>query len=95
MAFSRREFIGFSAAFAAGRAFAAPAGLFATGTPNLRIGVVSDIHVDAPKGDFMIFGDTTTFESTLRYFRSVGVDGVVIAGDMADCGMRKIGRAHV
>jgi len=88
MSFSRREFIGFSAAFAAGRAFAAPAGLFGAGTPNMRIGVISDIHVDAPKGDFMIFGDTTTFESTLRYFRSVGVDGVVIAGDMADCGMR-------
>ena len=85
---SRRDFLRLSAALAASRAFAAPAGLMSAGVPNLRIGILSDIHVDAPKRDFRIFGDTRTFVKALEYFRSRKVDGVVIAGDMADTGMR-------
>lgn len=88
---SRRHFLTGTAALAVTRPARAvwPFGeSAAAGTPRLRLGVISDIHVDAPKGDFMIFGDTTTFEATLRYFNDRDVDGVVIAGDMADCGMR-------
>ena len=87
---TRRSFLGASMAFgalSAGRAFAAPPGFFG-GTPLLRIGVLSDIHIDAPKRDFRIFGDTRTFEKALAYFRERNVDGVIIAGDMADTGMR-------
>ena len=93
-ALTRRSFLCGSAAFgmSALPAFGWPrwlgGGESRPSSLRLRLGVVSDIHIDAPKGDFMIFGDTTTFEVTLRYFRSRGVDGVVIAGDMADCGMR-------
>ena len=89
---TRRNFLLGSAAFGSAPAFGWPrwlgGGESSPSGLRLRLGVISDIHVDAPKGDFMIFGDTTTFEATLRYFRSRGVDGVVIAGDMADCGMR-------
>lgn len=87
---TRRSFFGASVAFgalSAGRAFAAPPGFFG-GAPLLRIGVLSDIHIDAPKRDFRIFGDTRTFEKALAYFRERDVDGVIIAGDMADTGMR-------
>lgn len=87
---TRRNFLTGTVALAASYEARALESLSAKTTekPKLRLGVISDIHVDAPKGDFMIFGDTTTFESTLRYFRERAVDGVVITGDMADCGMR-------
>lgn len=55
--------------------------------PNLRLGLISDIHVCAEDGDFNKFGDTETFEHALKWFRDQGVDGVVIAGDMAENGM--------
>ena len=90
MDFSRRSFIGgaFSFGALAGcRAFRAPAGLFSGDGAKLVLGVVSDIHVDAGKGDFRKFGDTAQFERTLRWFDAQGVDGVVVAGDMADNGM--------
>ena len=90
MAVSRRSFIGGAlslGAFAGCRAFRAPAGLFADGTPGLVLGVISDIHVDAAPGDYRKFGDTVQFEKTLRWFDAQGVDGVALAGDMADNGM--------
>ena len=50
------------------------------GDPNLVIGIVSDIHLRG--------ADTAeTFIHTLEYFRSLKVDGVIIAGDMADQGL--------
>lgn len=65
--------------------------------PNLRLGLISDIHVCAEDGDFNKFGDTETFEHALKWFRDQGVDGVVIAGDMAENGMiaqlKKVGEA--
>lgn len=65
--------------------------------PNLRLGLLADIHVCAEDGDFNKFGDTRTFEHALAWFREQGVDGVVIAGDMADNGMiaqlKKVGEA--
>ena len=48
--------------------------------PNLRMGVLSDIHVcdDESEG---------SFRHALEYFRDKEVDGVIIAGDMADHGL--------
>jgi len=90
MNISRRAFLGGAASFGAlsgCRMFTAPTGYFAGAGANLTLGVISDIHIDAGKGDFMKFGDTETFEKTLRWFDAQGVDGVVIAGDMADNAM--------
>ena len=49
------------------------------GKPRLKIGIVSDIHIRDIKS-------ASTFEHTLEYFRSQNVDGVIIAGDIADYG---------
>ena len=90
MRFSRRSFLGGAlsfGAFAGSRAFAVPAGFFSPSHAKLVLGVVSDIHVDTGRGDFRKFGDTAQFEKTLRWFDAQGVDGVVVAGDMADNGM--------
>lgn len=51
-----------------------------TVTPNIRIGVLSDIHVSNEE-------EAATFRHALEYFRSQDVDGVLIAGDMADHGL--------
>ena len=45
----------------------------------VRLGVLSDIHLTTP-------GSEDTFIKALRYFDSRRVDGVVIAGDLADRG---------
>ena len=90
MAVSRRSFLGgaFSLGALSGcRVFTAPTGFFSGSGANLTLGVISDLHIDAAKGDFMKFGDAAQFERTLRWFDAQGVDGVVVAGDMADNGM--------
>lgn len=90
MAVSRRSFLGgaFSLGALSGcRAFRAPAGFLSGSGANLTLGVISDIHIDAGKGDFKKFGDAEQFERTLRWFDAQSVDGVVVAGDMADNGM--------
>ncbi len=88
---SRRSFLGgaFSCGALAccGRAFAAPAGLLSGAGAKLTLGVVSDLHIDVGRGDFRKFGDAAQFERTLRWFDEQGVDGVIVAGDMADNGM--------
>lgn len=65
--------------------------------PKLTLGLLADIHVGDEEGDFNKFGDTATFQHALEWFRDQGVDGVIIAGDMADNGMRsqlkKVGAA--
>ena len=49
------------------------------GEPNLKIGILSDIHItDA--------ASTGTLRKAFEYFREKKVDGVMIAGDMADDG---------
>lgn len=50
------------------------------GNPNLRIGILSDIHITTA-------ASADTFKHALEYFRSRNVDGVLIAGDMADHGL--------
>ena len=90
MDFSRRSFIGGALSFGAlagCRAFRAPVGLFSGDGANLILGVISDIHVDCGRGDFKKFGDSAQFEKTLHWFDEQGVEGVVVAGDMADNGM--------
>ena len=62
-----------------GCAFPAPHGAFCGGTPNLRFGVLSDIHLKNP-------GDEKHLLNALRYFRDHGADGVLVAGDIADTG---------
>lgn len=68
-----------------GKAIAAPAvkknaqAVKPKGKAKARIGIISDIHI--------IGRDSTDlFEKALRYFRSQDVDGVIVAGDMADWG---------
>ena len=50
------------------------------GKPKLQIGVLSDIHIRTEK-------NIPVFQKALQYFRDKGVDGVIIAGDMADWGL--------
>jgi len=81
---NRREFLQRSTALAGAAYLGSPAlaeTIATLGEPNLVIGIVSDIHLRG--------ADTAaTFIHTLEYFRSLKVDGVIIAGDMADTGMR-------
>ena len=96
MQISRRWFIGGLASWGAMgglRGFAAPAGAYSQGKPRLRFGVVSDIHFRcyARTGNAKKEADwqanVATFLKTLEWFRDQQVDGVMIAGDMADNGM--------
>lgn len=57
--------------------------------PNLRVGLAADIHINQ-------WRDTSDrFKALLRYFDSAKVDGVLVAGDLADSGvvdeLRKVG----
>lgn len=80
---NRREFLGRSAALAGAAYFGTQtlANEVATlGEPNLVVGILSDIHLQGP--------DTNeTFIHALEYFREQRVDGVIVAGDMADHGL--------
>ena len=88
--FSRRWFIGGLASFGAfgGCRFFSGHSL-ASGVPNLKFGVVSDIHITKVGADeeMSAWGNNLTFRHTLEWFREQGVDAVVIAGDIADNGM--------
>lgn len=61
----------------------------AVGTPRLKFGVVSDIHLNrlSRKPETYAYGSSTTFKAALEYFRDRGVDAVVCAGDMSDRGV--------
>ena len=84
---SRRGFLGGVAAF--GALAGCRTGLLCGDKPQLRFGVVSDVHVRlAVGGGSLAEGyNTDTLEQTFAYFRDCGVDAVVIAGDMADKGL--------
>ena len=89
---SRRFFIGGLASFAAlgpRRIFAAVPGSFTYGTPELSVGVLSDVHVCLAKGGRKLKNsyDTTHLEKAFAWFRDNGADAVVIAGDMAHSGL--------
>ena len=76
---SRRSFLGGAACLGLAGCVS-PGGLFAGDRPNLRFGVLSDIHVTD-------WASTEVFRKALRYFRDRGVDAVMIAGDLADHGL--------
>lgn len=63
------------------------------GAESLRLGVLSDIHVSTPEcvahdeHAERCLGTLEPFERALRYFRSRGVDAVVIAGDLTEFGL--------
>lgn len=80
---NRREFLQCSTALAGTAYLDTPSlakAIATLGEPNLVIGIVSDIHLQG--------ADTAgTFIHTLEYFRDRMVDGVIVAGDMADQGL--------
>jgi hypothetical protein len=89
---SRRWFIGGLAswgAFGGNRVFGALPGKYSGGTPKLKFGVVSDVHLRVnPKGPGLTPGyDTATLEHTLTWYRDQGVDAVAVVGDIADRGI--------
>ena len=90
---SRRGFLGgvFSlGAFAGLRAFAVAPGSASYGTPNLRVGVISDIHVSylpgAKERKPYEHGSGECFLGTLQYFDQQKVDAVLVAGDLTNFG---------
>ena len=88
---SRRFFIGGAVSFGAfaGCRFFESHDFRAGGSPNLKFGVVSDIHIMRVGADEKMteWGNNQVFRHTLEWFRDQGVDAVMIAGDMADNGM--------
>ena len=78
MSLSRRAFLGSVAAFAAADGLG-----LANGSPRLKFGVLSDIHIYPLRPE----GSVERFLTALRYFRDHGADAVVIAGDLADWGI--------
>ena len=89
---SRRFFIGgLASAMVLGprRLFSAPQDAFAGGKPALTFGLLSDIHIALDKGGRQLhprYG-TDTLVKAFEWFRDNGADAVVIAGDMAHCGL--------
>ena len=61
---------------ASGACFAAAGGFASAGkTPNLRVGILSDVHVDSAR-------PAQNLERALRYFDTRKVDAVLITGDL-------------
>ena len=83
---NRRQFIGGAFALAGAAAFARST----IGMPNLKVGILSDIHVSPPD----MFGSQEAIdmlEKTLRFFLKENVDAVLIAGDLTNDGtMREL-----
>ena len=77
MILSRRSFLigGSAAALASGCR-----GPRFIGSGDLRLGVISDIHIREPES-------AETTERAFRFYRSRGVDAVLIAGDLSDWGL--------
>lgn len=92
MNISRRFFIGgLASALAMGprRFFAATPDTFVYGKPDLIFGVISDVHLSLSKDGKTLaksYGNEHLLKA-FKYFRDNGADAVVIAGDMANCGM--------
>ena len=84
---TRREFVSGIGAFGGLGLFGAVPGSCLDGTPNLRFGVLSDLHIRCVKGDCGYDGGPEAFEHALEYFRDRDVDAVMIAGDMSDLGL--------
>lgn len=74
----RRDFIFFSCATALWHGCRC---IDSFGWPELRFGVVSDIHITTR-------ASCRALERALRYFKARGVDAVVIPGDLTDWGLK-------
>ncbi len=83
---TRREFL--TRSFAAGATlgasplFTAVAGTFSSLKPNLKVGILSDIHINC----WHLAESIAPLKRAFEYFRDNGADAVLIAGDMADTG---------
>ena len=82
--FNRRDFLKGIAATAAFSPFGGMKLFAADGddgkTPNLRFGVVSDVHIT-------VAHNVETWEKTIQWFKEQDVDAVLVAGDIADRGL--------
>ena len=76
---SRRSFLGGAAALA-GVGGCRSLGICGP-KPNIKFGVISDIHVTTPESSAL-------FVRTLEYFRDCKVDAVLVAGDLTDWGLK-------
>ena len=79
--FSRRYFIG-SLVASAGAAAMAKGKL---GGPDLKVGILSDIHLSQPE-KHQSQGSIDTFKKVLAFFKQEKVDAVLIAGDFTNDG---------
>ncbi|MEG0457219.1 MAG: metallophosphoesterase, partial [Oscillospiraceae bacterium] len=52
-------------------------------TPNLRFGAISDVHITSSDGTCE---GARYFKKTLEYYKTRGVDAILIAGDITDSG---------
>ena len=83
-ALSRRVFFGQATAMAAVAATGClPGGADASG-PELRVGVLSDIHLLRQKDRMH---SDVYFEKALRWYDTMKADAVLLCGDIADCGL--------
>ncbi len=86
MSITRRDFFnaatGLGAVAITGGAWCTHGAPASGGTPRLRIGVLSDVHINANA----LEKTAGMFRKALEYFRDRGVDGVIVAGDIADTG---------
>jgi len=84
----RRDFIKYAAAVALpgvpARIWGAAAAL---GEPDLRLGVLSDIHIHIDPGA-KTHPTAERFRHALEYFRERDVDGVLVCGDLANTGLQ-------
>ena len=82
---NRRSFLQHSATIAGAFCLDLPAfaqKVATLGQPRLKIGIISDIHLTTPDSNNYLL-------KAFKYFRDSGVDGVLIAGDLADWGVER------
>lgn len=79
MVLSRRTFLERFGLVAGG--FLLPADAFGAGTPNMKLGVITDIHISKS------WDQERYLEKSLRYFDAQGVDAVMVPGDIAHSGL--------
>lgn len=81
---SRKAFIGGLSATAWTALFG---GFPRSGTRRMRLGILSDVHLGVDTGKPS--RAESNFLAALRFFRDAGVDGVILAGDLTECGQRE------
>lgn len=77
--YSRRGFLGALLASAAAGGCAGGGRWWFGQAPNLRFGVISDIHITTPES-------ADRFRLALAHYRDLGADAVIVAGDLTDWG---------